>query len=171
MCFSRVGGECMGKIVLKTQHDEQTLFKDEGNWIPFFKILSLCYKIHVQKKCTVRMESYCFMGTELQFRMINFWSVAMRSYSSPKVTGESARLRQRRSGAEELPHARGQGRRPRGATPHPRSRCCAGTEGLSGAAPRSRSGGAALRRYASSKVRSSGCALLEESWRNTPHPR
>ena len=34
---------------------------------------------------------------------------------------ESARLRRRRSGLEELPHVQGQGRRLRGATPCPRS--------------------------------------------------
>ena len=39
-------------------------------------------------------------------------------------------------------------------------RSCA--EGSRGATPRSRSGGAAVRRYPSSKVRSSGCALLEQ---------
>ena len=37
-----------------------------------------------------------------------------------------------------------------------------GEGGLQGATPRSRSGGAAMRRYPSSKVRSSGCALLEQ---------
>ena len=37
-----------------------------------------------------------------------------------------------------------------------------GAKGLRGATPRSRSGGAAVRRYPSSKVRSSGCALLEQ---------
>ena len=37
--------------------------------------------------------------------------------------------------------------------------------------PHSRSGGAAVRRYPSSKVRSSGCALLEQPWRDTPCPR
>ena len=35
----------------------------------------------------------------------------------------------------------------------------AGTGGPRGATPRSRSGGAAVRRYLSSEVRSSGCAL------------
>ena len=49
------------------------------------------------------------------------------------------------------------GRRPRGATPRPRSGGCAGAGGPRRATPRSRSGGATL-----SKVRSSGCALLEE---------
>ena len=39
---------------------------------------------------------------------------------------------------------------------------CAGTRGPRGAIPRSRSGGAAVRRYPSSKVRSSGYALLEQ---------
>ena len=47
-------------------------------------------------------------------------------------------------------------------SPPPRSSCCAGAGGLRGATPRSRSGGAAVRRYSSSKVRSSGCALLEQ---------
>ena len=50
-------------------------------------------------------------------------SAAKRSYPSPKLGGatESARLRQHRSGREELPHVRGQGRWLRGATPRPRS--------------------------------------------------
>ena len=50
----------------------------------------------------------------------------------------------------------------RGATPHPRSGGCTGTGGPRGATLRSRSGGVAVRRYPSSKVRSSGCALLEQ---------
>ena len=65
-------------------------------------------------------------------------------------------------GRDELPDARGQGRKPGGTTPRPRSRGCAGAGGPRGTAPRSRSGGAAVRRYPSSKVRSSGCALLEQ---------
>ena len=40
--------------------------------------------------------------------------------------------------------------------PRPRSGGCAGGGGPRGATPRSRSGGAAMRRYPSSKVRSSG---------------
>ena len=39
---------------------------------------------------------------------------------------------------------------------------CAGTGGLRGATPCSRSGGAAVRRYPLTKVRSSSCALLEQ---------
>ena len=79
---------------------------------------------------------------------------------------ENATLRQRRSGreelpnirgqgsgGEELPHARGQGRWRRGAIPHPSSGSCTSKGGQRGATPRSRSGGAAVRRYPSSKVR------------------
>ena len=52
--------------------------------------------------------------------------------------------------------------RPRGATLCPRSGDCASAVGPRGATPHSRSGGAAVRTYPSSKVRSSGCALLEK---------
>ena len=48
-------------------------------------------------------------------------------------------------------------------TPHPRSSGCMGTIGPRGAIPRSRSGRAAVKRYLSSKVKSSGCALLEQT--------
>ena len=75
---------------------------------------------------------------------------------------ESARLCRHRSGREELPHVQGQGWRKRGATPRLRSGGCAGAGGLRGATPRSRSGGVAVRRFPSSKVRSSGCTLLEQ---------
>ena len=47
----------------------------------------------------------------------------------------------------------------------------AGTGGPRGAIPCWRSGRAAVRRYPSSKVRSSGCALQEQPWRDTPRPR
>ena len=57
---------------------------------------------------------------------------------------------------------RGQGHRPGGATTCPRNSGCAGTGGPTGAIPRSRSGGAAVRRYPSSKVRSNSCTLLEQ---------
>ena len=39
---------------------------------------------------------------------------------SSGAAAESARLRQRRNGREELPHVRGQGRRPGGPTPRHR---------------------------------------------------
>ena len=60
---------------------------------------------------------------------------------------------------------------PRGATLCPRSSICAGAGGLRGTTPHSRSGGTAVRRNSSSKVRSSGCALLEQPWGDTPRPR
>ena len=73
---------------------------------------------------------------------------AERNYPMSEVRG---------SGQEDLPHVQGQGRHPRGATPCPRSGGCVGAGGLRRATPRSRSGGAT-----SSKVRSSGFALLEQ---------
>ena len=68
---------------------------------------------------------------------------------------------------DEVPHAWGQGWRPRGVTPHPRSGGCVGAEGLRGATPSSRLGGVAVqgkeqwlhfagvavKRYPTSKVR------------------
>ena len=74
---------------------------------------------------------------------------ARRHYPPPEV---------RSSVWEALPYARCQGWRPGGATPRPRSRGCAGAGGPRGAVPCSMSGGAAVRRYPSSKVRSSACA-------------
>ena len=78
---------------------------------------------------------------------------AERSYTTSEVRDGSL---------EELPSARGQGRQPRGATPRPRSGGCGGTGGPIGATPRSMSGGVAVRRWPSSKVRSSSCTLLEQ---------
>ena len=87
-------------------------------------------------------------------------SVAERSYSSSKVGAAAERSypmpEVRGGGWEELPHIQG---------------AAAEQRGLSGATPRSRSGGAAMRRYPSSKVRSSSCTLLEQPWRNNPRPR
>ena len=45
---------------------------------------------------------------------------------------------------------------------------CVDTGGPRGAIPRRRSGRTAVRRYPSSKVRSIGCTLLEQLWRDTP---
>ena len=77
-------------------------------------------------------------------------SVAVRSYPSPRsaVATESARLQQRRSGAEEVPHVQGQGRCPRGANIHP-------GQGLRlrRATPCPRSGAAPKRSYPMPKVR------------------
>ena len=56
-------------------------------------------------------------------------------------------------------------------TRRPRRGGCARTGGLRGAAPRSRSRGAAVMKYPLSKVRGSSCTLLEQPWRGTPCPR
>ena len=63
------------------------------------------------------------------------------------AAAQSARLRWHRNGQEELPHVRGQGWRPGGATPFPRRGGCMGRGGPRRAIPRSRSEGAAMRRY------------------------
>jgi len=78
------------------------------------------------------------------------------------AAAKSARLQQRRNGQDELPRIQVQGWWSRGATPHPRSCGCGGAGGPKAATPRSRSGGALVRRYLSSKVRRSSCALLEQ---------
>ena len=78
---------------------------------------------------------------------------AKRNYHMSEVRGGSQ---------EELPCVQGQEKQPGGATPSPRSSGCVGSGGPRGAIPHSRSGGAAVRRYPSSKVRSSSCALLEQ---------
>ena len=112
------------------------------------------------------------------------------------AVAESTRLRRSRNSREELSriwdpegdestypgsevrrqlggvtHARGQGWWPGGPTPCPWSPGCAGAGEPRGAIPRWRSGRAAVRRYPSSKVRSNGCTLLEQPWKDTPHPR
>ena len=131
-----------------------------------------------------------------------FSSVAATAHKRGRARGATSRPRSgaeagrtpcpRGSGQEELPHVRGQGRRPGGATPNPtrtrgqgqqpegatlhprpgaaagrstpspRRGSCSGAGGPRGATPRSKSGRAVVRRYPSSKVRSRGCALLEQ---------
>ena len=102
----------------------------------------------------------------------NSAGMAERSYPSPRseaAAGSSyPRSKERGSGREELPHTRGQGRRPGGPTTCPRSGGCMGAGGPRGVIPHWRSGRAAVRRDPSSKVKSSGCALLEKLWRDTP---
>ena len=56
-------------------------------------------------------------------------------------------------------------------SPLPRSSSCTGAGEPREAAPWSRSGGAAARRYPSFKVRRGGCALLEQPWRDAPSLR
>ena len=89
---------------------------------------------------------------------------AERSYPESEVRGGYER-------SYPTPQARGQGQQPGGPTPRPRSRGCVGAGWPRGAIPRWRSGRAAVRRYPSSKVRSSDCTLLEQPWRDNPRPR
>ena len=79
--------------------------------------------------------------------------MAERNYTMSKARG---------CGREDLSHARSQGPQPGGATQPPRSSGCAGAGGPRGAILPSRSEQAAVKRYPSSKVRSSSCTLLEQ---------
>ena len=96
-------------------------------------------------------------------------AAAKRSYPISEVRGSGREFQA--AMAQERPRratqVRGKGRRS-GPTPRPRSGGGAGAGGPRGAIPRWRSGRAAVRRYSSSKVRSSSCALLEQPWRDTP---
>ena len=89
-----------------------------------------------------------------------------RSYPTSEVRGGGRRSHPapeaRGGGPEEQPHAQGQGHWLKGATPHPRSCGCLGPGGHRGAIQCRRSGRASVRRYPSSKVRNSSCALLEQ---------
>ena len=108
-------------------------------------------------------------GRECQAAMVQEWPrratphlrsgvVAERSYPMPKARGR---------GQEDQLQARGQGRWTGGPTPCPRSGGCTVAGGTREAIPRWRSGRVAVRRYPLYKVRSSGCALLEQPWRDT----
>ena len=115
--------------------------------------------------------------------------VAKRSYPKSEVRGsdQECQAAMDRNG-RELPRIWGQGQWPGGATPCPQAQARGGgqedqphAQGKShgyvgtgrprGAIPLWRSGMEAVRRYPSSKVRSNGCALLEQPWRDTPCPR
>ena len=61
----------------------------------------------------------------------------------PLLFNMLSRLVSQKRGQEELPHVRGQGRQPRGATARPRSGGCAGAGEQRGDTPCSRSGGRA----------------------------
>ena len=87
------------------------------------------------------------------------------------AAAKSARLQRRRNAREKLPLVRAQGRWLGGATPRPRSGGCTGVGVPRGTIPRSRSEGAAVRRYPSFKVRSSRCALLEQPLPHTQGKR
>ena len=83
-------------------------------------------------------------------------SVAERSYPSPKVRGgnpecQAAMVQEQPRGTTPCPRS---GRWPGGTTPRQKSSGYADAGGPRGATPHSRSGGAAVRRYPSSKVKS-----------------
>ena len=118
--------------------------------------------------------NHCSIFFDLSPRVMAMNKWDPRSAPAATATMDHAEARQLRGttqkrGYEELPLAHSQGRdrecenvtvqeRPRGGTPHPRSSGCTGAGGPRGVTPSSRSGGATMRRYSSSKVRSSGCA-------------
>ena len=126
-------------------------------------------------------------------------AAAKRSYPTSKVRGSGWEC-QTATAAQEQPRGATQSPRSgwwprgdtqhlrsgavmRGVTPHPRSGAVggrsyttpeargSGTGGPRGAIPRWRSGRVVVRRYPSSKVRSIGCTLLEQPWRDTLQPR
>ena len=100
-------------------------------------------------------------------------AAAGRSYPAFEVRGKGREC-QASTVQEYLKGAtptRPQGWQLGGVTPCPRSGGWMGTRGPGGAILCSRSGGEAVRRYPSSKVRNNGCALLEQRWRDTPCPR
>ena len=105
-------------------------------------------------------------GPECQAAMEQEWlredTQRPRSGAAPGGDTPRPKPKARGGGQEEQPHARGQGQWLGGPTPGPRSRSCAGAGGPRGDIPCCRSGRTAVRRYPSSKVRSNGCALLEQ---------
>ena len=78
------------------------------------------------------------------------------------AAAKSARLQRRRKAQKKLPHGLSSGAVAGRSNPTSKERWLRSAGGPRGAIPRSRSGGAAVRRYPLSKVRSSGCALLEQ---------
>ena len=95
-----------------------------------------------------------FLIQELNPSLLHCRQILYRlSYKgSPEVSG---------GGQEELPHARGQGGGGE-EQPHSKEWWLRGRRRAERSYSCSRSGGVALRRYPSSKVRSSGCTLLEQ---------
>ena len=110
--------------------------------------------------------------------MLMYRSVALRSYPSSKVKGNELehwvataqeqwlrgaypRLRSGATTERSLSMSEVRGGSQKENT-HLQEQLLRGAGGLRGATPGSRSGEAAVRRYPSSKVRSSGCALLEQ---------
>ena len=91
-------------------------------------------------------------------------TAARRSYPMPPCPRPGAAAVR----TNPTPEARGCGREDQ---PHVQGAVAAGAGGPRGAIPRWRSGRAVVRRYPWSKVRSSGCALLEQPRYPTPKER
>ena len=148
---------------------------------PVFLQLCLSFHFLLEPSINIRGESlwnyqaYSGHAAEKRYPASEVRGRDKRSYTASEVRGRgreeiphALKPEARGGGKEELPHAGAQGQRPGGATP----RCsCAGTGGPRGAIPHWRSGRAVVRRYPSSKVKSIGCALLEQPWRDSPRPR
>ena len=81
-----------------------------------------------------------------------------KSYDQPKQQIKN----QRHYFANKVPSSQSYGFFSSHVWMYPRSSGCTGAGGPRGATPHSRSGGAAVRRYPTSKVRSSSCALVEQ---------
>ena len=71
-----------------------------------------CTEAHLQKRGQEELPLAQGQAPRSRVSGCDGTGVAWRSYPTSKVRG---------GGPDELPHARGQGRRPRGATPRPRS--------------------------------------------------
>ena len=114
-------------------------------------------------------------GQRLRVPSCDSAGTAERSYPSPRSGAAAQRsystLEVRGGRREEQPHALGQGWRPWGVAPRLRSSGCEGAGGPRRAIPHWRSGRTSVRRYPSSKVRSSGCSLPEQLWGDTSCPR
>ena len=144
--------------------------KDKNCWkhTLTLKILSISYKL-LQKNYQKEFQVNVFMANE-NIRKFTLKSkieehiFSLIAFNSISVTIYCWYARR------DTPCPR-PGRRPGGATPRPRGGGCVNPVGPRGVISCWRSGGAAGRRYPSSKVKSSSCALMEQLWRDTPHPR
>ena len=135
----------------------------------------------------------CFTGRfftiwaarETHFTTANMGEVHRLRRTMQKRGQEELPLAQGQGGSrEELPHTRDQRRQPGGTTPRPRSGAAAERSNLKSKEQWLRGHRTAERSYSTFKVRrggceeitlvqvrSSGCTLLKQPWRDTPCPR
>ena len=126
------------------------LFQDFSQFVVIYTVKD--FGIFNKAEIDVFLELSCFFHDPA-----DVGNLISSSSTFSKTSLELPHIRGRGGGRVELPHVRGQGQLTRGATPHPRSGSFTGAGGLRRATPRSRSG-----KVTSSKVRSSGCILLEQ---------